>query len=327
MIKYMNATTLYPSIERLIVEAADHYRLFSTDQLPSLRDARAAYARCRAMVGLAPGVGQWATTDETNAKLGLSGIATVGTTYSPGDEPMRVLRMLGDGWRPVLNGRTITPRLDELHAALDRIGIRIERLTVCPMSTPGCRAGCVIVTAGKGPTPAVVLGRVARWLTLVLHPLHAVRLMRDSIECTVRAAGENHRVRFGVADDVRWERVAPVLFAPVDDVAIRAYAYTKWTPDRRRGAMGLELTYSATREARRWSGASVAEAAAAGRRVAVAVDIRKGQPMPTTFHGAPMVDGDASDDRWSTAPGVVVGLRAKGAARKDSTGFVFRARA
>jgi len=46
--------------------------------------------------------------------------------------------------------------------------------------------------------------------------------------------------------------------------------------------------------------------------------------MPNTYAGAPVVDGDASDLRFLDPDGVVVGLKAKGDAKKDTSGFVKR---
>jgi len=66
----------------------------------------------------------------------------------------------------------------------------------------------------------------------------------------------------------------------------------------------------------RWA---VAQVAAAGGNVAVVFD-----GMPNTYAGAPVVDGDASDLRFLDPDGVVVGLKAKGDAKKDDSGFVKR---
>ena len=44
--------------------------------------------------------------------------------------------------------------------------------------------------------------------------------------------------------------------------------------------------------------------------------------MPETFLGRPVVNGDASDYLNVLAGPVVVGLVAKGSARKDTSGFV-----
>jgi hypothetical protein len=37
-----------------------------------------------------------------------------------------------------------------------------------------------------------------------------------------------------------------------------------------------------------------------------------------------VIDGDVDDVRWMDEQGVVVGLRAKGLAKKDDTGFVIK---
>jgi hypothetical protein len=44
--------------------------------------------------------------------------------------------------------------------------------------------------------------------------------------------------------------------------------------------------------------------------------------MPETYQGLPVYNGDESDLRFTDPKGVVVGLYAKGKAKKDSTGFV-----
>ena len=55
----------------------------------------------------------------------------------------------------------------------------------------------------------------------------------------------------------------------------------------------------------------------------VVVRIKKGQPLPRTFRGKPMIDGDLHDFRPSDPKGVYVGLRPKGNdAWNDASGFV-----
>ena len=59
-----------------------------------------------------------------------------------------------------------------------------------------------------------------------------------------------------------------------------------------------------------------------GGSVAVVFDTKKGQPLPDTWNGYKVIDGDLSDLRFLDEAGVVVGLRAKGKARKAKLGFV-----
>jgi hypothetical protein len=44
--------------------------------------------------------------------------------------------------------------------------------------------------------------------------------------------------------------------------------------------------------------------------------------MPIYYKGREVIDGDKSDIRFKDKPNVVVGLKAKGKARHDSSGFV-----
>ena len=44
--------------------------------------------------------------------------------------------------------------------------------------------------------------------------------------------------------------------------------------------------------------------------------------LPKTFKGLPVIDGDKDDLRFLDPEGVVVGLKAKGKAKRDKSGFV-----
>jgi hypothetical protein len=47
-----------------------------------------------------------------------------------------------------------------------------------------------------------------------------------------------------------------------------------------------------------------------------------GKELPVTFMNRKVIDGDLHDARIDDPKGVIVGLRAKGPARKDTSGFV-----
>jgi hypothetical protein len=44
--------------------------------------------------------------------------------------------------------------------------------------------------------------------------------------------------------------------------------------------------------------------------------------VPDSYKGYKVVDGDISDERFNDQKGIIVGLKAKGEAKKDKTGFV-----
>lgn len=126
-------------------------------------------------------------------------------------------------------------------------------------------------------------------------------------------------IRPNGSSDVPWERAAPGIFAVP---GIRWYDYTK-SPARMEAFLSgrlpstYHLTYS--RDERPETERRALGYLARGGTVAVVFE-----RLPETWYGFPVVDGDAHDARFLDAPGTVVGLVAKGAARRDVSGFVVR---
>ena len=80
--------------------------------------------------------------------------------------------------------------------------------------------------------------------------------------------------------------------------------------------------YSLTFSAKDGNDMDVLKAMAQGYNVAVVFGIKKTLPLPETYNGRPVYNGDESDLRFLDPKGVVVGLYAKGKAKKDTSGFV-----
>jgi hypothetical protein len=59
-----------------------------------------------------------------------------------------------------------------------------------------------------------------------------------------------------------------------------------------------------------------------GINIAVVFDVKPGNPLPATWHNYRVIDGDTNDLRFLDPSPVIVGLRAKGRARKCTNGFV-----
>ena len=183
---------------------------------------------------------------------------------------------------------------------------------VCPCATPQCREHCVLVTAGKGNIPSVAKARILRTEFLYQYPEVAFSLIRGEL-MRASATGVTTLVRLNVASDLPWEAILPDLFTIPN---LRFYDYTKL--GMRTGSMNYRLVYSLSEarhsesEALRWLGG--------GRNVAVVFDTKRGQSLPRTWRGYTVIDGDEHDDRTADPEGVVVGLRAKGSARKLEPG-------
>ena len=186
---------------------------------------------------------------------------------------------------------------------------------VCPFSTPACRAGCVAF-AGKGEFPKVIEGRVLKTRFLVEDPSAFFTLLAHEIGVAWRKHGVRLRVRLNTFSDIRWEDVAPEIFEAFPTV--RFYDYTKH-PERPNVPANYHVTYSASE---RTADAKLAVWAAEGENVAVVFSTSRSQPLPMTYAGVRVIDGDKSDDRTRDPRGVIVGLRAKGRMRKNPMGMV-----
>jgi hypothetical protein len=197
---------------------------------------------------------------------------------------------------------------------------------LCAFASPGCIASCLF-TAGRGTFPNVRAGRIRR--TEWFHGDRAgfmAQLVRD-IAALVRKAerlGLTPAVRLNGTSDVTWENVridGRSVFEMFPNV--RFYDYTK-NPRRMRAYLAgrLPSNYSLTFSRSECNDADAVAILANGGNVAVVFSTARGKALPLVYASHPIIDGDVSDTRFLDARGVVVGLRAKGEARKDTSGFV-----
>ena len=106
------------------------------------------------------------------------------------------------------------------------------------------------------------------------------------------------------------------IFSAFPDVQF--YDYTKILGRKVKDIPNYHLTFSAADG----NDADVLAAIAQGYNVATVFGLKKTQPMPDNYQGRPVFNGDDSDLRFLDPKGVIVGLYAKGKAKKDTTGFV-----
>jgi hypothetical protein len=189
-------------------------------------------------------------------------------------------------------------------------------MNTCPMATDACRAACLF-TAGRGRFEGIRNGRIAK--TLLLHSNRALFLecLKWDIGMIVRRArklGLKPCVRINGTSDLAW---IPAMMAD-EFPAVQFYDYTKLSKPELRLRSNYWLTFS-------YSGANLAESLRvlkASVNVSVVFNTRKGETLPASWNGYPVVDGDTHDLRFLDGTGVIVGLRAKGDARKQTSPFI-----
>lgn len=200
---------------------------------------------------------------------------------------------------------------------------RLSGFNVCPMATPGCAAAC-LNTAGRGgimksgeTTNVIQRARVRKTLEFFnSRDAFMARLVKE-IRNAIKLAKKHDltpAIRLNGTSDLRWETVtvgdAPNIFALFPDVQF--YDYTK-IPNRRDLPANYHLTFSLAEN----NDTSAQTALDNGLNVAVVF-----KSLPDTFMGRNVVNGDESDLRFLDPKGVIVGLKAKGKGKKDTSGFV-----
>lgn len=203
--------------------------------------------------------------------------------------------------------------------------------TLCPFAG-ACAAPC-LNTAGRGGIPqgryagtafsnGVQHGRYKRtrrydtdreaYLTTLLRDI-------DKVKRAAAAADMDAAVRLNGTSDVDWEREHPDVVAHAAAQGVTLYDYTKDAARVRRGGY-VHQTYSLDAGAAREIEAL--RLLRDGFNVAVVFNVRRGADLPATWRGFAVIDGDETDLRYTDPRGVVVGLRAKGRAINDCSGFV-----
>jgi hypothetical protein len=189
-----------------------------------------------------------------------------------------------------------------------------------------CDKAC-LYSAGRGAFSSVQNARIDKTLWFFEDRNSFMQQLAKNVASLVAKAtklGLKPLVRLNGTSDIRWESVA---FTDVNGVSqksifeafpdVQFYDYTK---DVNRD--GLPSNYDITFS---YSGVDtfqpyVEKAFNKGMRIAVV--FRKESDIPMSFKGIPVVSGDKSDVRHLDDAGVIVGLYAKGNAKRDTTGFV-----
>jgi hypothetical protein len=198
---------------------------------------------------------------------------------------------------------------------------------VCAKRTAGCTAAC-LNTAGrggmfrKGENTNVIQKARIRKTKYFFENREA--FMSDLVEDIMRAVNYARRkgltpvFRLNGTSDLAWEKYpVPNMGKNIFDTfsTLQFYDYTKILGRKTKDIDNYHLTFSAADG----NDADVERAVAQGMNVAVVFD-----RLPENYMGKTVFNADDTDLRFLDPKGVVLGLKAKGRAKKDTSGFVRR---
>jgi hypothetical protein len=196
----------------------------------------------------------------------------------------------------------------------------------CPKRTAGCTAAC-LNTAGRGgmfrkgeTTNMIQQARIRKTKMFFEQRDEFMAQLIKDIRLGIKQAaklGLTPVFRLNGTSDLAWEKYEAAngknIFELFDYVQF--YDYTKVLGRKVAGIKNYHLTFSAADG----NDADVTKAVAQGMNVAAVFD-----RLPEQYMGRQVINADETDLRFLDPVGVIAGLKAKGRAKKDTSGFVRR---
>jgi hypothetical protein len=235
-----------------------------------------------------------------------------------------------DGYNPKLKkGRAQGYSSLILHLA----PAKLSGYDVCQYASDRCRAVC-LNTAGHGgiirrgeTTNAIQTARIARTRWLFEDRPSFMAQLAHEITTHIRRArahGMTPAVRLNGTSDLPWEKITGPDGRTILDSfeRVQFYDYTKSAGRALAFAAGLmpsnyHLTFSRSES----NALDVSAVLRAGVNVAAVFATAE---LPAEWNGSPVISGDHDDLRFLDRRPAIVGLKAKGKARRDISGFVIR---
>ena len=239
------------------------------------------------------------------------------------------MKLLSTGNPKVLKGMAQGYNTYILHLA----PANLSGYETCAKRTAGCTAACLNL-AGRGgmfkrgeTTNVIQKARIRKTKMFFEDRIQFMNLLVADIELGIKQSKRMNLVpvfRLNGTSDLAFEKYEVVrngqlfrnMFTAFPEVQF--YDYTKILGRKIVDIANYHLTFSAADG----NDVDVAKAIQQGYNIATVFGIKKTLPMPAEYLGRPVFNGDDSDLRFLDPKGVIVGLYAKGRAKKDTSGFV-----
>lgn len=193
---------------------------------------------------------------------------------------------------------------------------KISGYEVCPMRSAGCTAAC-LYTAGMGAFSNVQEARIKKTKMFFEQREEFFKLLHKDIKSLIAKAKKENltpAIRLNGTSDINWVRFK--IFEQYPEVQF--YDYTKMLNHLTKDVANYHITFSKNES----NDVDCKIALERGYNVAVVFNTKKGLSLPPFWNDYPVYDGDDTDVRFYDPDNHVIGLRAKGMAKKDNSGFV-----
>lgn len=246
------------------------------------------------------------------------------------DMSMKVLQAIARSYG--VKGTLLSVGSDAKTTKGEKVGIKTAILylmpddRLCPMARlAGCRESCLVSAGRAERIKTINMARKARTDLFHANRELFVEILRREVLSRQKSAhklGMDFAVRLNGTSDIDWSTVRGEDGLNVFEAfpGVQFYDYTK-RPSVLRKASSIrnwDVTASYSGVVEQYATLITRAATEYGANMAV---VFRGK-LPGEFRGIPVINGDETDLRFKDERGVIVGLKAKGQAKKDKTGFV-----
>ena len=190
---------------------------------------------------------------------------------------------------------------------------------LCPMASDGCKKAC-LYSAGRGRFSNVQLSRInkAKFWAYDRQAFY-IQLANELLKIHDKLIHQRIAIRLNGTSDIDHlnllKRYTGIDFLDSFYSKLLFYDYTKnINVFKRYFGTNYKLTFSKSET----NFDECLEVISLGGNIAAVFSAE----LPDTYGGIPVINGDESDLRYFDPSGVIVGLKAKGDAKKDLSGFV-----
>jgi len=194
---------------------------------------------------------------------------------------------------------------------------------ICPyQDIAKCKNACLNTAGLGGVYPSIQKARQKKTDLYLTDRDEFMRVLVKDIHTFIRACNRKEKlpaVRLNGTSDIQWEKIdidGQNIFEMFPQ--IQFYDYTKIPTRKVDKIPNYHLTWSYSEANEKY--AEMFDQVPNNKAV-----VFRTKDLPSMFRGLKVIDGDTHDMRFLDKPNSVVGLKAKGKAKKDYSGFVIDA--
>ena len=198
--------------------------------------------------------------------------------------------------------------------------LRPVNTKICPyQDIAKCKSACLNTAGLGGVYPSIQKARQRKTDLFLNDRDEFMRQLVHDIEKFIRACDRKDKlpaIRLNGTSDIQWEKIdidGQNIFEMFPNVQF--YDYTKIPTRKVDKIPNYHLTWSYSEANEKY--AEMFDQVPNNKAV-----VFRTKDLPSMFRGLEVIDGDTHDMRFLDKPNSVVGLKAKGQAKKDYSGFV-----